>query len=147
MDPVKPYLEAFEALRRRKRWSTDTTMLRFAALTIATLEAPDLAESLERTARELRAASGWFSPLRSNLRRCDRPGQDPEGPRPGGAAGGDGGDRGAASGRGGGRGGGRGIRLAAASSPQGHERALRGISVPAPREPRPIGQAFSARTR
>ena len=68
MDPVKPYLEMLEALRRRKRWYTETTMLRFAALTMATLDAPDRAESLERTAQELRGAAGWFSPLRSDLR-------------------------------------------------------------------------------
>ena len=35
MDPVTPYLETFEALRGQKRWSANTDVLRFAALTLA----------------------------------------------------------------------------------------------------------------
>ena len=34
-DPVGTYLRTFEALRAKKRWSEDTTVLRFVALTLA----------------------------------------------------------------------------------------------------------------
>ena len=35
MDPVERYLEVYDELRRRKRWSTGDNVLRFAALTLA----------------------------------------------------------------------------------------------------------------
>ena len=70
MDSIEHYLEVFEGLRQRKRWSTGTEVLRFAALTLA---ASDIAESgadLENTAKVLADEAGGFSPLSSAMRHA-----------------------------------------------------------------------------
>lgn len=68
MHAIENYLTTFEELRRRKRWSTDTTILRYAALSLATAEIADPAGELERVAEELRRRADWFGPLRSPVR-------------------------------------------------------------------------------
>lgn len=70
MSTVERYLEVFEALRRRKRWSTDTTVLRFAALTLAASEVTDPGDRLEETAKALSREAGGFSPLSSSIRHA-----------------------------------------------------------------------------
>lgn len=47
MDHVERYLEIFEGLRRSKRWSTDTNILRFCALTLAAAETAETGFDLE----------------------------------------------------------------------------------------------------
>lgn len=68
MEAVREHLEIFNELRRRKRWGTEDTYLRFAALTLAYANEPDLAQRLENAAAALREKAGWSSPLRSSLR-------------------------------------------------------------------------------
>jgi Protein of unknown function (DUF4003) len=68
MDPTATYLETFEKLRKRKRWTTNTTILRFVALTLASLDLGDPHTALEHAAADLRKRAGWFSPLRSEIR-------------------------------------------------------------------------------
>ncbi len=41
MDSIERYLYVFDALRRRKRWTTDTNVLRFATLTQAASDMAD----------------------------------------------------------------------------------------------------------
>ncbi len=69
MDPVERYLEVFEALLKKKRWTTDTNVLRFAALTLAATENAEAA-SLEETAKVMAKEAGSFSPLSSSLRHA-----------------------------------------------------------------------------
>lgn len=68
MSAATTYLGTFDELRRRKRWTTDTTVLRFAAMTLASVRLDDLGQRLEETAKVLRAEAGWFDPLRSAIR-------------------------------------------------------------------------------
>lgn len=68
MVTVERYLEVFEDLRRRKRWSTDRNVLRFAALTLAPIDVRDPGARLEATAKDLAKEAGIFSPLRSSIR-------------------------------------------------------------------------------
>jgi len=68
MDPVERYLEVFDTLRRRKHWSIDTGVLRFAALSLAAVDVDDPAAALEKAAEILRAKAGWFGPLNSVIR-------------------------------------------------------------------------------
>ena len=68
METTTRYLEVFEELRKRKRFGTNVSVLRFVALTLATAERDDLVERLEAAADELRGRSGWSSPLRSSIR-------------------------------------------------------------------------------
>jgi hypothetical protein len=70
MDSVERYLEVFEGLRRRKRWSTGTNILRFAALTLAASEIADPGADLEATAKVLADEAGGFSPLGSAIRHA-----------------------------------------------------------------------------
>ena len=70
MDPVERYLEVFEGLRRRKRWSTGVNILRFAALTLAASEVDDPGADLEATAKVLADEAGGFSPLGSAMRHA-----------------------------------------------------------------------------
>ena len=70
MDQVERYLSVFEDLRRRKRWSTDTNILRFAALTIAASEIAVDSVDLEATAKALVHEAGGFSPLSSPIRHA-----------------------------------------------------------------------------
>ena len=70
MDPVERYLEIFEGLRRSKRWSTDTNILRFAALTLAAADVADAGANVEATAKALADEGGSFSPLSSSIRHA-----------------------------------------------------------------------------
>ena len=70
MDPVERYLEIFEGLRRSKRWSTDTNILRFAALTLAAADVADAGTDVEATAKALADEGGSFSPLASSIRHA-----------------------------------------------------------------------------
>lgn len=70
MDSVERYLEVFEGLRRRKRWTTDVNILRFSALTLAAMEVADPGVDLEETAKVLAKEGGGFSPLSSSLRHA-----------------------------------------------------------------------------
>jgi hypothetical protein len=70
MDSIERYLEMFEGLRRRKRWSTGTEVLRFAALTLAATEMADPGADLEATAKTLADEAGGFSPLSSAIRHA-----------------------------------------------------------------------------
>ncbi len=70
MDSVERYLEVFEQLYRRKRWSTGVNILRFAALTLAASHAADPEADLEATAKTLADEAGGFSPLSSAIRHA-----------------------------------------------------------------------------
>jgi len=70
MDAVERYLEVFDALQRRKRWSTGTSILRFAALTLAATDMTDPGAELEATAKALSDEAGGFSPLSSAIRHA-----------------------------------------------------------------------------
>jgi hypothetical protein len=70
MDPVEKYLEVFEELMRRKRWSTGREVLRFAALTLAASDVADPGADLEATAKVLADEAGGFSPLSSAIRHA-----------------------------------------------------------------------------
>jgi hypothetical protein len=70
MDSIERYLEVFEGLRRRKRWSTGTDVLRFAALTLAATDMADPGSDLEATAKSMADEAGGFSPLGSAIRHA-----------------------------------------------------------------------------
>jgi hypothetical protein len=70
MDSIERYLEVFEGLRRRKRWSTGTDVLRFAALTLAATDMADPGSDLEATAKAMADEAGGFSPLGSAIRHA-----------------------------------------------------------------------------
>ena len=70
MDSIERYLDIFEGLRRRKRWSTDSTVLRFAALTLASTDVADPGARLEETAAALTKAAATFSPIKSAVRHA-----------------------------------------------------------------------------
>jgi len=68
MELITSYLQTFDALRSKKRWTTNTMVLRFAALGLASVELADPHAQLERIASDLRQRAGWFGPLRSEVR-------------------------------------------------------------------------------
>ena len=68
MDPVERYLDVFDELRRGKRWSTDTNVLRFCALTLAASDVVGSLDGLEAAAKTLASEAGGFSPLSSSVR-------------------------------------------------------------------------------
>jgi hypothetical protein len=70
MDSIERYLEVFEGLRRRKRWSTGIAVLRFAALTLAASDMANPGGDLEDTAKALADEAGGFSPLSSAMRHA-----------------------------------------------------------------------------
>jgi hypothetical protein len=70
VDSIERYLYVYDCLRRRKRWSTDSNILRFAALTLAATDAADPGTDLERTAKALAKEAGGFSPLSSSVRHA-----------------------------------------------------------------------------
>ena len=70
MDSVERYLEVFEQLRNQKRWSTGVEILRFAALTLAAADVPNIESDLEETAKVLSREAGGFSPLNSAMRHA-----------------------------------------------------------------------------
>ncbi len=67
-EPVEQYLETFERLRARKRWSTSTATFRFVALTLGAASSTVSFDRLEQTASELRKRARWSSPLKSEVR-------------------------------------------------------------------------------
>ena len=69
-DEVGRYLAVFESLRKRKRWTTNTGVLRFAAMGLAVADLHDPAGQLEQAADELRRRSGWIGvgPFHSSIR-------------------------------------------------------------------------------
>jgi hypothetical protein len=70
MASIERYLEVYDSLRRRKRWSTDSNILRFAALTLAATDMTDPGARLEETAKALAKQAGGFSPLGSGIRHA-----------------------------------------------------------------------------
>ena len=81
-DPVARYLETFERLRSRKRWSNNTATFRFVALALGAAGASVTYDDLESAAAVLRKRAGVTSPLRSEIRYVVaamilRRGQDP----------------------------------------------------------------------
>jgi hypothetical protein len=70
MDSIERYLDVFEGLRQRKRWSTGVNILRFAALTLAAVDTEDPGADLEDTAKVLADEAGGFSPLSSAMRHA-----------------------------------------------------------------------------
>ena len=67
-DPVTTYLATFERLRARKRWTTDTVIFRFVALTLGAAGADVTYDQLEAAAKGLQKRARWTSPLRSEIR-------------------------------------------------------------------------------
>ena len=67
-DPIGTYLETFERLRARKRWTIDTATYRFVALTLGAAGVRISHDRLEEVATGLRRRAGWTSPLRSEIR-------------------------------------------------------------------------------
>ena len=67
-DPVASYLQTFEELRARKRWSTQSVTFRFVALSLGAA-APTIGyDRLEEAATDLRKRARWSSPLKSEIR-------------------------------------------------------------------------------
>ena len=67
-DPVARYLETFERLRARKRWSTETATFRFVALALGAAGAAVDYGRLGEAAAGLRKRARWTSPLKSEIR-------------------------------------------------------------------------------
>lgn len=65
-DPVAGYLETLERLRSQKRWTTNTHILRFVALSLGTTDIGY--ERLEQTAETLKEGARRFSPMRGQIR-------------------------------------------------------------------------------
>ena len=70
MGSIERYLNVFEGLRRRKRWSTGVEILRFAALTLSATDVTDPGSDLEETAKVLSKEAGGLSPLSSAVRHA-----------------------------------------------------------------------------
>ena len=70
MGSIERYLNVFEGLRRRKRWSTGIEILRFAALTLSATDVADPDSDLEETAKVLSKEAGGLSPLSSAVRHA-----------------------------------------------------------------------------
>lgn len=69
-DPVARFTELYKAVTADRRWFTDVTALRFAALTLATAEGEphQVAAELKAVADELKATAGWFGSMNSTIR-------------------------------------------------------------------------------
>ena len=67
-DPVASYLQTFEALRARKRWSTQSVTFRFVALSLGAAASTIGYDRLEEAATDLRKRARWSSPLKSEIR-------------------------------------------------------------------------------
>ena len=67
-DPVARYLQTFEELRARKRWSTQSVTFRFVALSLGAAASTIGYDRLEEAATDLRTRARWFSPLKSEIR-------------------------------------------------------------------------------
>ena len=67
-DPVASYLQTFEELRARKRWSTQSVTFRFVALSLGAAASAIGYDRLEEVATDLRKRARWSSPLKSEIR-------------------------------------------------------------------------------
>lgn len=69
-DPLTRFLEIADAVEARRRWWQGATYLRYAAMTLATIEgsARRVADELVATAEELKRRAGWFGSLNSDVR-------------------------------------------------------------------------------
>ena len=67
-DPITVYLETFEKLRAAKRWTTNTMIFRFVALTLGAAGGDVTYDQLEEAAKGLQKRARWTSPLRSEIR-------------------------------------------------------------------------------
>ena len=67
-DPVASYLQTFEELRTRKRWSTQSVTFRFVALSLGAAASTIGYDRLEQAATDLRKRARWSSPLKSEIR-------------------------------------------------------------------------------
>ena len=67
-DPVATYLATFDRLRAAKRWTTNTMILRFVALTLGAAGAEVTYDRLEVAAHGLKKRARWTSPLKSEIR-------------------------------------------------------------------------------
>lgn len=69
-DPPARFRAIYDALNEQRGWWGDATSLRFAAVSALTCrgEPASVADSIRIVAEEIKAASGWFGPLNSNLR-------------------------------------------------------------------------------
>ena len=67
-DPVTSYLQTFEELRARKRWSTQSVTFRFVALSLGAAASTIGYDRLEEAATDLRKRARWSSPLKSEIR-------------------------------------------------------------------------------
>jgi hypothetical protein len=69
-DPLGRFQEVFQAIRKDARWWSSFTCLRYAALSLTTMEGnpTNLARQLWSTAEKLRRGGGWASPLQSSIR-------------------------------------------------------------------------------
>ena len=81
-DPIEGYLQTFERLRARKRWSVNSVTFRFVALSLGAAATTIGYDRLEQVATELRKRARWTSPLKSEVRYVVaamilRRGQDP----------------------------------------------------------------------
>jgi hypothetical protein len=81
-DPIDGYLQTFERLRARKRWSVNSVTFRFVALSLGAAAGTIGFDRLEQVATELRKRARWTSPLKSEVRYVVaamilRRGQDP----------------------------------------------------------------------
>ena len=67
-DPITTYLETFDRLRAAKRWTTNTVIFRFVALTLEAA-GPDVTyDQLEAAAKGLQKRARWTNPLKSEIR-------------------------------------------------------------------------------
>ena len=67
-DPATRYLDTFNRLRARKRWSTETDTIRFVALTLGAAGPEITHDHLEEVAAGLQKRARWTSPLKSEAR-------------------------------------------------------------------------------
>ena len=67
-DPVASYLQTFDELRARKRWSTQSVTFRFVALSLGAAASTIGYDALEEAATDLRKRARWSSPLKSEIR-------------------------------------------------------------------------------
>ncbi len=70
MISVARYNQIYDSLRRSKRWGTDSSILRFAALTLVSTDLADPGEVVREVADRLKTAAGGFSPMASDLRQA-----------------------------------------------------------------------------
>jgi hypothetical protein len=69
-DPLRRFLDIFQALDAERGWFDDITALRFAAITAVTCpgEPPRVATAIRTIAEELKQRAGWFGELNGPLR-------------------------------------------------------------------------------